>query len=58
MKSFTSLLNCRVLAALCSIPLLLASASVFADETPAADIAVPAAVATAEPAPPYTSHLI
>ncbi len=48
MKSSTWLLNRHVLAALCATPLLLASASVFADEAPAV------AAAPAEPAPPYT----
>ena len=53
MKSSTWLLNRHVLAALCATPLLLGSAGVFADETPAA--AAPAATAApAEPAPPYT----
>ena len=56
MKSSTGLLNRHVLAALCATPLLLGSASVFADETPAAvEAAAPAAAAApAEPAPPYT----
>ena len=48
MKSSTGLLNRHVLAALCATPLLVGSASVFADETPAA-AATPAA-----PAQPYT----
>ena len=52
MKSSTWLLNRHVLAALCATPLLLASASVFADEAPAVAPAV--AAAPAEPAPPYT----
>ena len=55
MKSLNQLLNRHVLAALCATPLLLASASVLADEmAPAADAAAPAAAAPAEPAPPYT----
>ena len=55
MKSSTWLLNRHVLAALCATPLLLASASAFADEAPPADAGAPAAVAApAEPAPPYT----
>ena len=56
MKSSTGLLNRHVLAALCATPLLLGSASVFADEAPAAAVAAaPAtAAAPAEPAPPYT----
>ena len=55
MKSSTWLLNRHVLAALCATPLLLASASAFADEAPPADAGTPAAVAApAEPAPPYT----
>ena len=56
MKSSTWLLNRHVLAALCATPLLLGSASVFADEAPAAvEAAAPAAAAApAEPAPPYT----
>jgi uncharacterized protein (TIGR02001 family) len=61
MKSSNWLLNRHVLGALCATPLLLASASAFADEMPAAE-AAPAAVeaapaaaaAPAEPAPPYT----
>ena len=51
MKSSTWLLNRHVLAALCATPLLLASASAFADEAPPADTATQAA---AQPAPPYT----
>jgi uncharacterized protein (TIGR02001 family) len=56
MKSSNWLLNRHILAALCATPLLIASASAFADEmAPAADaVAAPAAAAPAEPAPPYT----
>ena len=64
MKSSTWLLNRHVLAALCAAPLLLASASVFADEAaaPATTVtpsdpettAAATAAAPAEPAPPYT----
>jgi uncharacterized protein (TIGR02001 family) len=64
MKNFSWLLNRNVLSALCATPLLLASASAFADEAaPAAAPAVeaaPAAVeaaapaAPAEPAPDFT----
>jgi uncharacterized protein (TIGR02001 family) len=61
MKSTTWLLNRHVLAALCATPLLIGSASVFADEAaapvdaaPAAEAAPAAAAAPAEAAPPYT----
>ena len=58
MKSTNWLLNRHVLGALCAAPLLLSSASVFADDAVPAESA-PAAVeaapaAAAEPAPPYT----
>ena len=55
MKNFSWLINRNVLAAICATPLLLASASAFADEMPAAEAApAVAAPAAAEPAPPYT----
>ena len=54
MKSSTWLLNRHVLAALCATPFLVGSASVFADEAPAAVQAAAPAAAPAEPAPPYT----
>ena len=56
MKSSTWLLNRHVLAALCATPFLVGSASVFADEAPAAVQAAGSAAAAApvEPAPPYT----
>ncbi len=65
MKNFSWLLNRYVLGALCAAPLLLNSATTFADEMPAAEAApaseaAPAAVeaaapvAPAEPAPDWT----
>ena len=57
MKNFSWLLNRNVLGALCATPLLLASASAFADEMPAAEAApavAAAPAAPAEPAPPFT----
>ena len=53
MKNYSRLLNRNVLAAICATPLMLASASAFADEMPAAAVAASPA-APAEPAPPYT----
>ena len=49
MKNFSWLLNRNVLAAICATPLVLASASAFADEMPAAAPAAP------EPASPWTA---
>ena len=57
MKSTNWLLNRHVLGALCAAPLLLSSASAFADEAAPTVEAAPAAAAAAapaEPAPPYT----
>ena len=55
MKNFSWLLNRNVLGALCAAPLLLASASAFADEAaPVAEAVTAAPAAPAEPAPPYT----
>lgn len=51
MKNFSWLLNRHVLSALCAAPLLLNSATTFADEMPAAE-AAPAAVEVAAPAAP------
>ena len=53
MKNYSRLLNRNVLAAICATPLMLASASAFADEIPAAAVAAAPAAPT-EPAPPYT----
>ena len=55
MKNFSWLLTRNVLGALCATPLLLASASSYADEAaPAAEAVAAAPAAPAEPAPPYT----
>jgi uncharacterized protein (TIGR02001 family) len=54
MKNFSWLLNRKVLGALCATPLLLASASAFADEMPAAEAVAAAPAAAAEPAPDFT----
>ena len=56
MKNFSWLLNRDVLAAICATPLLLSTASAFADEMPAAEAvtAVPAAEAPKEPVPDWT----
>ena len=54
MKNFSWLLNRNVLGALCAAPLLLASASAFADEMPAAEAVAAAPAAPAEPAPDFT----
>ena len=55
MKNYSRLLNRSILAAICATPLMLASASAFADEVPAAAVAAaPAAESAKEPTPDWT----